>query len=169
MTLYIGIDPGLSGALAWLVDSGFEHAGVVDAVTAERMVGRTKRRDYMPAAMASQLAELCATWAPHEPRAAMERVHSLPGQGVASTFAFGRGAGIWEGILSALQIPYETVEPARWKKAVGLAVRADKGESRLMAARLFPQLTSSLLRAKDDGRAEALLIAEFRRRKEMGS
>ena len=57
MTLYIGIDPGLNGALGWIAG---EDAGIIDAATAEVRVGRSKRRDYLPAGMAYPLAELCA-------------------------------------------------------------------------------------------------------------
>lgn len=163
MTLYIGIDPGLNGALGWIAG---EEAGIIDAATAEVRVGRAIRRDYLPAAMAGELAELCARWRGHEPRAALERVHSMPGQGVTSMFSFGRGVGLWEGILAALQIPYQTVEPARWKKGVGLPVRSEKGESRVYAAMQFPQLASQLVRVKDDGRAEALLMARWLQKQE---
>lgn len=166
MTLYIGIDPGLSGALGWLIDSGHEHAGTIDPATATVKVGTANRSDYLVPAMAASVAELCARWQGHEPRAVLERIHSMPGQGVASMYKLGRGSGIWEGILSALTIPYETVDPARWKKAVGLAVRAGKGESRVLAAMQFPQLAGDLVRAKDDGRAEALLIAMWLQRRE---
>lgn len=166
MTLWIGIDPGLNGALGWFIDDGGGHAGLIDAPTARVKVGGILRQDYIVGAMAGQVAELCAQWQGHEPRAAIERVHAMPAQGVASMFKLGRGAGIWEGILAALQIPYDTVEPARWKKAVGLAVRAEKGESRVLATMQFPQLASEFVRINDDGRAEAILIARYARLKE---
>ena len=161
MTLWIGIDPGLSGALGWKVDSG--ECGVFDAPVAAVKVGKATRRDYLAGAMHAHLAELCARFPHDEPQAAIEKVHSMPMQGVASMFSLGRGMGLWEGLLAGMSIPYQMVEPARWKKTVGLPVRADKGESRILAVRLFPELTTSFLRVKDDGRAEAILIMHWLR------
>ena len=70
---------------------------------------------------------------------------------------------MWEGMLVMAGVPYELVRPAAWKKIMG--VSADKGEARVMAQKLFPQIAQQFSRVKDDGRAEAALIAEFARRK----
>ena len=92
----------------------------------------------------------------------VEDVHSMPGQGVASTFKFGRSVGVVEGALSALGIPIRWVSPAKWKKAMGLP--ADKGAARRRAIELWPDHAHLFARVKDDGRAEAALIAEYGRR-----
>ena len=94
----------------------------------------------------------------------LENVHSMPSQGVASSFSFGEGKGMWEGILGAFDIPFDLVSPQRWKKAIMADQGKEKSAARFKAAQLFPSLTSQLSRVKDDGRAEAILMAEYGRR-----
>jgi crossover junction endodeoxyribonuclease RuvC len=97
--------------------------------------------------------------------AVLEAVHSMPKQGVASSFSFGRGLGIWEGILSALAVPYVKVAPQTWKKVMMAdAPHDNKDASRIIASRLFPQMEGYFTRKKDHNRAEALLMAEYGRR-----
>jgi crossover junction endodeoxyribonuclease RuvC len=161
-TLYLGIDPGLGGAIGWFLDR--EHLGVRDTPVA---VVKASRRDYLVAEMGQMLQTivfgLCADMA-GDVQAAIEMGRGMPGQSSATTWAQARGSGLWEGLLAALRIPYQVVDPNRWKRAVGLPPGSDKGESRVLAARLFPELASSFLRVKDDGRADAMLILEWRRR-----
>lgn len=90
----------------------------------------------------------------------IEDVGVMPGQGISSTGRFMRAAGSIEtvGILMAKKVLM--VRPQAWKKVLG--VTADKETSLSLARELFP--AASLLRKKDHGRAEALLIAEYRRR-----
>ena len=90
----------------------------------------------------------------------------MPGQGVVSMFTFGTGWGRIMGVLDALRIPYELVRPQKWKKA--FSVTSDKNSSIAVCKRLFPDV--SLKRTErcvkdDDGMAEALLMAEYARRK----
>lgn len=95
-------------------------------------------------------------------RAVVEHVHAFPGQGVSSMFRFGTAFGQILGVLQALGIPYELVEPAKWKRAMRLPGGKNKGEtSRLRALELFPQMSSDLSRKKDHNRAEALLMARW--------
>ena len=96
--------------------------------------------------------------------AVLENVHSMPKQGVSSSFCFGEGKGMWEGILGAFDIPFDLVSPQRWKKAIMADQGKEKSAARFKAAQLFPSLTSQLSRVKDDGRAEAILMAEYGRR-----
>lgn len=158
-TIWIGIDPGLSGGLGWFVDR--EHMGVVDAPVAKV---KNSRRDYLASEMARTVMGLREQWPGHEMKAAIELGRGMPRQSSATTWVQGRGYGLWEGVLASLAVPYQVVDPARWKRALGIPTGADKGESRVLAARLFPEMTSSFLRVKDDGRAEAMLILEWRRR-----
>jgi crossover junction endodeoxyribonuclease RuvC len=87
----------------------------------------------------------------------VEKVGAMPGQGVSSMFNFGRSAGIIEGVVAALRMPSTYVTPAAWTKAVGRA--AGKDASRMRAMELFPTRADLFKRAKDDGRADAALIA----------
>lgn len=91
--------------------------------------------------------------------AAIEDVHSMPDQGIASTFRFGYSAGIIMGVLQALEIPVLRVKPSVWKASLNLS--ADKSRSLSLAKKLYPRYADLFKRKKDDGRAEALLIAHF--------
>jgi len=92
----------------------------------------------------------------------VERVGAMPGQGVASTFRFGRGAGVVDGVLGALGAPFQYVAPGVWKRHFGL-LKKPKDASRLMALERFPNCANELKRKRDHGRAEALLIAAWGR------
>ena len=81
----------------------------------------------------------------------------MPKQGVTSSFNFGRSKGVVEGVFAAAGRPIVYVSPGVWKRALGLS--KDKGASRRRAIELWPDHTDKFRRAKDDGRAEAALIA----------
>ena len=156
--IYIGIDPGLSGAVAVVSDYGVY---VWDTPTA-LVEGETTKRKYLVPAMAL----LIKPYAGHpDVLAVLENVHSMPKQGVASSFCFGEGKGMWEGILAAFGIPTELVSPQRWKKAIMADQGKEKSAARFKAMALFPILADQLKLVKHDGRAEALLMAEYGKRK----
>ena len=157
MTLIIGIDPGLTGALAVI------HPDKTIDFHDTPILNVGKKSVCNPAAMAALLRgyqELDTTLL-----VALEKVHSMPGQGVASTFTFGEGYGCWLGILAALGIAHELITPQAWKKVMMDGQAKDKDGSRLIALRLFPESAEQLKLKKHHGRADALLIAEFLRRK----
>lgn len=87
----------------------------------------------------------------------LEDVHAMPKQGVTSSFGFGRTKGVIEGVFAANGRPITYVSPAKWKRALGLT--KDKGASRRRAIELWPDKAALFARVKDDGRAEAALIA----------
>ena len=111
--IYIGIDPGLSGAVGVLTEiDPYIRPEVYDTPTALIEGEKTKRRH-----LTGSMARLLLPYAHrHDVLAVLENVHSMPKQGVASSFCFGEGKGMWEGILAALEIPMELVSPQRWKK-----------------------------------------------------
>lgn len=88
----------------------------------------------------------------------IEKVHSMPGQGVASTFKFGRGFGFLVGVIMSHGLPFEYVTPQAWQKSLGCLSGGDKNITKSKAQGLFPELkiTHAL--------ADALLIAEYGRR-----
>jgi crossover junction endodeoxyribonuclease RuvC len=148
--MILGIDPGAHGAIAVLSPTG-ELLGVHDMPTVEVAVGKGKRTRLAEAALAGLIKEAGAT------HAFVERVSAMPGQGVSSMFAFGEALGIAKGILAALAVPTTHITPQQWKRA--MRVTDDKGGCRLRAMQLFPASAAQFSRAKDDGRAEAALIA----------
>ena len=99
-------------------------------------------------------------------RAVVEKVGAMPGQGVTSMFSFGKSAGFIEGVLSAFDIPYQLIPPSVWKKEFSLT--HDKSQSISVCKRLFPSvslLPTERCKKDSDGIAEALLMAEYARRK----
>ena len=92
-------------------------------------------------------------------RMVVENVHSMPKQGVSSSFKFGMGVGIIHGVAGALRLPMTLVTPNQWKAFHGL--RADKELSRALAIRKWPEHNRHLDRKKDADRAEALLIGDW--------
>jgi crossover junction endodeoxyribonuclease RuvC len=147
MTRIIGIDPGLCGALAVL------EAGRVDVFDMPTIRVRDKKRIDTAA-----LVRLLVDIGPVD-LVAVEDVQGVQGSGSTSAFTFGRGIGIIEGVLAAFERPAMWVTPQRWTKALG--VSRDKGEHRQRAARLFPADADLFARVKDDGRADAALIAHY--------
>ena len=153
MSFVIGIDPGISGAIAVFRDGKLES--VVDMPTVEIASGKTIKR-HISAATLRNILELDMYQFSH---VVIEKVGAMPGQGVTSMFNFGRSAGIIEGVVVGLKMPSTYVTPATWTKAVGRA--AGKDASRMRAMELFPAKAELFKRAKDDGRADAALIAHW--------
>lgn len=155
--IYIGIDPGLSGAVAEIDSNG----GVVihDTPTMQVKKSGKAKTEYLPL----QMADILIDYVPLNCHVFIEKVNAMPGQGVTSMFNFGRGFGIWIGILAALKLPYSLIMPQAWKKEL-MKGMSDKDAARVRAQQLFPQTIHELSRKKDIGRADALLIAEYGRR-----
>ena len=155
MTVYVGIDPGLSGAVAFIGEDG--ALAVVDTPVA---VVKGTRRVYLVGSMAG----LLRVGADHTHVAALESGIPMPRQASNTTYLMGKGGGLWEGMLAMAGIPYDLVTPQKWKKTLGIPSGSDKGASRALASQLFPAQADLFARVKDDGRAEAALLAEYRRR-----
>ena len=142
--LVLGIDPGQKGALAWY------FANVPSRVAVEDMPVVAGQIDGAALARRIRMME------PSE--AIIEQVASRPGQGVSSVFTFGKGYGTVIGVLQACGVPVHFVTPAKWKAHFGLS--KDKDLSRAKAISLWPSC-EGFERKKDDGRAEAALLARY--------
>jgi crossover junction endodeoxyribonuclease RuvC len=119
--------------------------------------GKAKRQ-----VSANELAELLNLYAGKDCHVYVERVSAMAGQGVTSVFSFGRSFGMIEGILAALKMPVTFVAPATWTRAIGRS--PGKDASRARAMELFPNYEYFFKRVKDDGRADAALIAHWGRK-----
>jgi hypothetical protein len=168
MRRIIGIDPGLAGGLGVLDLADGNLFGVrlarTPVVTLRR--GRTTRIEYDLQAMRHLLGELVrgVPHGGHGVEVVLEEQQAMPAtlrgraQGGRSTFRTGLGYGLWLGLVAAAGVPYQTVRPAAWKRHHAL-LGADKRASRLRCAERFPALGA--IAAKDEGPAEALLLAAF--------
>ena len=154
----IGIDPGLTGAVSFIGNGGVVVA-TYDTPIIEIVKGKNKKHDFLPLEMANLIRRLtkdpCHVF--------IEQVNAMPGQGVTSMFNFGKGYGMWVGILAYSGAPYSFVTPQAWKKELMQGMR-DKDCARLRAQQLFPRLYEELKLKKHIGRADALLIGEYGRR-----
>lgn len=149
----IGIDPGAKGAVCAMHADGHELFAFDD--------------DDPLSVLGAVLADYAVE------QAYLERVSPMPGNGTASMFKFGETFGKIQGWLRARFIPYELVSPRVWQKLLHVGTSGDDPKARsLQAARqLFPsaELVRPKCRKPHDGLVDALLIAEYGRRKSLGS
>lgn len=147
-TLFIGIDPGKSGGIAYID-------------TQSNISGTYPYSD-------KELIDLCreASISNQEAICCLEKVGARPGQGVVSMFNFGQCAGYIKGVLESFRIPYQEITPQKWKKEFGL--NSEKAASAEVCRKLFPDiglLATPRCKKPHDGMVEALLMAEYARRK----
>ena len=154
MTLFVGIDPGLSGALAFL--SG-EELDVLAMPTLTITKAKGTRRVLDLTALANIIDDKTKNAA--KVSVFIEHVSAMPKQGVASMFSFGESYGAIKGIVAANFLPMTLVTPVTWKAK--LKVSRNKDDARYRASQLMPRFAHLWSRRKDDGMAEAALIAFY--------
>ncbi|UYM16218.1 RuvC family protein [Endozoicomonas euniceicola] len=151
MKVIIGIDPGLTGAIAIL--DAFEK-NIIQLADMPTMPDNKKRK-----VSGMGLKKILAQFSPADVEMVyLERVGARPGQGVVSMFSFGRSLGAVEAVVNLLGLPLTYVSPQLWKRPAGL-IRADKDASRGKVLDLYPE--ADVNRKKDSGRADAILIARY--------
>ena len=154
--IYIGIDPGKKGAIAFTDGYGaFVHDMPLDA---DGRIDAQGLMLLMSSKILSSSKSMCF----------VEKAQAMPGQGVTSVFNYGVGYGVIRAVLQISCIPFQEIHPMKWKKEFTL-IKKDKADSVAIARQLFPH--APLVRDKKgggeillDGRAEALLICEYCRR-----
>lgn len=176
MKVYVGVDPGKTGAIAFLYVDGpavffFDAENVSIAELGERL--REHREIFvlmekvqvMPGSVQRRFAAGAA---------AGEEGQKDVGQGRVSILNYGIGYGEYLGMLKALNIPFGEIYSQSWKREFGLfglgklfPLAVIKQRAIDVAKHLFPSAADRLTRKKDHGRAEALLIAEYARRRNM--
>lgn len=151
----LGIDPGAYGALALMTETG-RLLEVSDMPILKVRRGKTDKAEVDGYTLGALLRE----WEPDV--AFHEQVGGMTGQSPSASFNFGRAAGATEYSLKILGVRVEMVPPQTWKRL--LRINGGKDGSRAAAMRLWPAKSDLFKRVKDDGRAEACLIAEYGRR-----
>ena len=151
MTYYMGIDPGAKGGMALL-----NETKLIDVVCFNRV-------------SSYDLAKKVGDWSLcFDPVCYLELVHSMPQQGVASTFTFGKNYGIIIGMLISFNLPYRDVTPSVWqpkvgfKKPIGNNKNAHKKGLKELAQRMFGNFP--LTPGEWTEAADAILIAEYARK-----
>lgn len=136
--IYLGVDPGKSGSIAFLPEYG-------DPWT---ISGDSTHRDILESIREAGAIHL----------GILEYVSSSPQMGVKSAFTFGQSYGALEMLLSATGVPFERVTPKKWQLAMGCRSGGDKNVTKRRAQELFPSLKVT------HRIADALLLAEYARR-----
>jgi crossover junction endodeoxyribonuclease RuvC len=144
----IGIDPGASGAIVLLEDG----EPIEWLLMPTMKVGSTTK---VNAAALSRFIYDCDVKV-----AFVEHVHSMPKQGVSSSFNFGHSCGVVEGVLGAFEVSIELVTPQKWKKAAGL-IGSDKDAARVKAIQMWPKWQCLDKKGQGQALADAALIARF--------
>ncbi len=173
--LAVGLDPGLSGAIAML------HNGkAIDAWAMPVEDKQKKGKQVEPQTLVS-IANTVADYASSKLKLefdsvviAVEQVSAMPKQGISSAFNFGDSYGCarsFSGVVAFMLAPMAVhiinVTPATWKKAAGLSNR--KAWSLTLARRTFSNMRPRLARKKDEGVAEALLLALYAHKTHLAS
>ena len=146
MKLYIGIDPGKNGAIAFIPTDGKPWTASFKDAT-DKDIYETMR----DAVVYAGFEHAAST-------AMIEQVASSPQMGVKSAFTFGEGFGKLVMLMTALEIPFERVRPLKWQTALGCKTGGDKNITKRKAQELFPEIKIT------HANADALLIAEYCRR-----
>jgi crossover junction endodeoxyribonuclease RuvC len=150
----LGIDPGLSGSLALLRCEGLKIESIYDMPVTDGRV------DAARLALIVGMCQLRGTIV-----AAVELVSSMPRQ--AGAFNFGVSAGCVHGVLGALGVPMVLIPPGVWNPGCGLrrltneSQAQNKSRARELATKLWIEQADLFKRVKDDGRAEACLLARY--------
>jgi hypothetical protein len=156
MSRILGIDPGLSGALATF-DTSDRSVEVFDMPTYYTKVnGRNSGTTDC-----NSLARLLFKIGLNDGAdiAFLEHIHTMPKDAAASAGKLMENFGALRGILAAYEIPVTLVRPLQWKKVMSLT--SDKELSRRRASELLPHAAHLWPLKKHDGRAEAVLLAVY--------
>ena len=150
----IGIDPGLSGAIAVMHDK--KVINLYDMpVMAE---GKKNKRQLNSSQLVNIIKENINEG--EETIVVVEQVNAMPGQGVTSMFNFGQTFGAIKGVCAALKLPIFFVRPSKWKKHFEL-INSSKDASRTKVIEMYPTLSSQLAKKRDVNKSDAVLIAKF--------
>ena len=162
--IFIGIDPGLHGACAWM--DGERKQIHVDDTPLEN-------GEYNPR-KAAELVRSVFAWSLNgdghhiPPIVTMERVHSMPSDGKCSAFSFGVGYGGWIWLLGALGLTPNLVCPQTWKRTMLAGIANDKAAEAMAFKQRFQghpicQQLHGPRGGLRDGRVDALFLAEYGR------
>lgn len=162
--VYAGIDPGASGAAAFILGEG--KALVCDLPTYKKQVSRKGKKGYntQPDLIAMDQAlhnlENIRCWSDVRVKFAIESATMHGGRGSLAFASFRTASlyAIWPAMLTVYQFKYTVVSPHVWKRKMGLRGE-DKELSRRIARKLYPNAELNLKRHHD--RAEALLLAHW--------
>lgn len=160
---YIGIDPGVAGGLVCMDTLGNIRKKCVMPIV---KIGTKNKVD--PHAL-TQWLRSCYT--EEEVRmVAIEEQRPMHKIGEVATFGMGRGYGLIEGVVAAVELPYELIRPVDWQREMfkGLPKGKTKELSKQVAKQLYPKedfRRTEKCKNVHDGLTDAVLITEYIRRR----
>ena len=150
----IGIDPGLSGAIAIL-----ENKNVLKLFDMPVMAEGKKNKKQLNSAQLVNIIKKNINKS-DDVAVVVEQVNAMPGQGVTSMFNFGQTFGAIKGVCAALNLPIFFIRPSKWKKHFEL-INSSKDSSRTKVIEMYPSLSNQLSKKKDVNKSDAILIARY--------
>ena len=161
--IIIGIDPGISGAMAAYDTKLEKFIWLEDMPTIAS--GMSGKKMINPVALCQSIKTILTVHKREddEIQCIIEQVSAMPGNGVTAMFNFGRSFGIIEGVICAMKLPLHMVRPATWKKSMGYT--NEKEVIRADMVRHFPYFADLLKRKLDADRAEAMALCLYHRKR----
>jgi crossover junction endodeoxyribonuclease RuvC len=138
--IYIGVDPGKSGGVGWIdtkTDPMSQHAWAFSRAAEAEIAQKFSEFEYTD----------CYAF--------IEKVHSMPKQGVKSMFTFGQSYGFLRACLVCFKIPFEEVTSQKWMKGMGCMTAGDKNVTKNKACNMYPHMGFT------HATADAMLIATY--------
>lgn len=175
--LYLGIDPGITGAIAML---WCERDVITDILCEKVRVVVSNNKKWIDERWAWDMCNTAKNYGDcdYNTLALLEKAQPMARkvirdgkevklrEGGVSLGVYMATFGFWRGALSASEIPYMIIPPASWKRIL-VGTNKSKGASIEVAQRMFPKISlkpTERCRNPDHNMAEALLLAEFARR-----
>lgn len=153
--IYVGIDPGKNGGISAIDDLGNIVIAIRTPCTSENELDLVKIAETL---------ETLKSLSANNIQVTLEKVHSMPGQGVASMFSFGMTTGMLHGVVAALRIPRFLVSPQTWKKKILYDTAKDKNAAIEYCARVYPDvsmLATTRSQKSHTGIADSICIARY--------
>lgn len=152
--IYVGIDPGKDGGISAIFEDGNIIFAMKTPMTSDNELDLSRITTLLKGLQTNN----------NDVQVTLEKVHSMPGQGVASMFSFGMSTGMLHGVVAALGIPRFLVAPQTWKKKILYGTAKDKDAAIEYCARVYPHVslfaTSKSVRPHT-GIADSLCIARY--------
>lgn len=150
--MYLGIDPGFSGALA-VLDENLEVIHYQDMPIIE--VAKKRELDE------PELRDILRRFSPYyiNLTVGIEKSQTMPNQGIVSSGRYMASYGFLRGLCVGMGLPYILIRPPTWKKAMLADMPKEKGSSIQKVGQIYPNI--KFTRKKDHGICDAILIARY--------
>ncbi len=159
VAIFVGCDPGLTGAIS-IIDQNGRPIAVYDIATRSREISETViKKEFHAVANSVIIEDRLIPYKNDRWIGWVEMPFSIPGGNMMGTNSLYQTYGGILAVFDLLGIDTHTIQASKWKKQMG--VNKHKDYSLEVARKLWP--TVELGAKKHHNRAESLLIAEYGR------